>query len=112
VPMSERDTLRQLHEPAEWITVRDVVRRGRYRLSGTVRMLRVPYDLFSPEGPIAYDGGLITYIQSGELRTASAANHALGDAHPGERVLVRLPEAEANEWWLCEVEQLDDVDDD
>jgi hypothetical protein len=110
---SERDTLRELPHV---VTVRDVVRHRRYDLSGGERMLRVPYDLLNPVGPVRYEGELITYLQDGELRNGDAAEHALADAHPGERVLLRLPEGarppNASEWWLCEVEAIDGVEED
>jgi hypothetical protein len=99
------------------VTVRDVVRRRRHDLSGGERMLRVPYDLLSPVGPVRCEGDLITYLQFGELRNGQVSEGELRDAHAGERVLLRLPEEsgavpEADEWWLCEVEAVDGVEED
>ena len=92
------------------ILVRDVVRHGRYRLAGDERMLRVPYDLLSPVGPVQLRDELITYLQDGELRNGRTAEAQLRDARPGERVLIRLPPtSREDEWWLCEVEEVDGV---
>jgi hypothetical protein len=109
---SEPDTQRMVRPRADWVTVRDVVRHGRYRLTGAERMLRVPYDLYSPIGPVQYEDGMITYLQGSSLQNGSAVEHQLGEAHQGERVLLRLPDSAGNEWWLCEVEQVDDEDED
>ena len=93
------------------ITIRDVVRHGSYQLSGTEPMLRVPYDLFNPVGPVQVRGDLIHYLQSGEVRTGRTAPGVLGDARPGERVLVQLPQSKSqNEWWLCEIVAVDGVE--
>jgi hypothetical protein len=92
------------------IRVRDVVRKGVYDLDGGEPMFRVPYDLFNPVGPVQMRGDLIHYLQAGEMRTGTKAPGTLGDAHPGERVIVQLPPAKAeNEWWLCEVMEVDGV---
>ena len=70
-------------------------------------MLRVPYDLFRPEGPARYEGEMIEYLQAGEVRLGRTAPAPVANAHPGERVLLRLPPTEHdNEWWLCEVEEV------
>jgi hypothetical protein len=92
------------------IKVKDVVRHATYELGPDETMLRVPYDLFDPPGPIQYNDDLITYVQSGEVRTGRAAAAQLGDARPGERVLLRIPPCETpREWWLCEVLEVDGV---
>ena len=107
------DTVRELRLV---VTVRDVVRHRRYDLPTNERMLRVPYDLLSPIGPVRYEGDLITYLQDGELRNGAVAEGTLVDAQPGEFVLLRLPEdtrpAPAHEWWLCEVEANDGLEED
>jgi hypothetical protein len=111
----ERVTVRDV---APLVTVRDVVRHRRYDLSGGERMLRVPYDLLSPVGPVRCEGGLITYLQFGELRNGQVSEGELRDASAGERVLLRLPAddggaaPDADEWWLCEVEAIDGVEED
>jgi hypothetical protein len=87
------------------IRLRDVVRHGVYQLGPDVPILRGPYELFDPVGPVRRRGALIDYLQGGVVRSARVAPASLGDTHPGERVLVRLSEmTEAeDEWWLCEV---------
>jgi hypothetical protein len=70
-------------------------------------MLRVPYDLFKPDGPVTLRDGLITYLEGGESKTGSTAESSLADAHPGERVLLRLQDgvSQSDEWWLCQIER-------
>jgi hypothetical protein len=118
LPINERDTVRDVAARGEaiTITVRDVVRHRDHDLPGGEHMLRVPYDLFHPIGPVRFERGFITYLQDGELRNGQVAEAELSDAHPGERVLLRLPDErgiiDANEWWLCEIEAVDGVDED
>lgn len=101
---------RGVHARPANVLVRDVVRHARYQLSGIERMLRVPYDLLNPVGPVQLHDGLITYLQGGELRNGRVAEAELADARPGERVLLRLPPTQnEEEWWLCEVEEVDGV---
>lgn len=95
---------------AQQVHVRDVVRRLEVDLPASANALRVPYDLFNPRGPVLVKGDLINYLQDGELRTGRAVHANLGETHPGERVLVRVPPIHAeNEWWLCEVTSVDGV---
>jgi hypothetical protein len=92
------------------IRVRDVARDGVYDLGPDEPILRGPYDLFNPIGPVRRRGALIDWLQAGVIRSARAASGSLGDAHPGERVLVRLPpQTTEDDWWLCEVESVDGV---
>lgn len=93
--------------PAILVVVRDLVRNARHELPGNKPMLRVPYDLFQAEGPAEYGEEMIKYQQGGEVRLGRTAPAPLADAHPGERVLLRLPPSEDdNQWWLCEVEEV------
>jgi len=90
------------------VSVRDVVRDTHHELPASARMLRVPYDLFDPAGPVKLRDGLITYLEGGQSKTGSTAESTLADAHPGERVLLRFQDgtSESDEWWLCQVESL------
>jgi len=92
------------------IRVRDVVRDGVYDLGPDEPILRGPYELFNPSGPVRRRGSLIDWLQGGVVRSARAVAAELGAVHAGERVLVRLPPtAHADEWWLCDVEAVDGV---
>jgi hypothetical protein len=92
------------------ISVRDVVRRGVYELGPDEPMLRGPYELFNPVGSVVRRGTLIDWLQDGVIRSARVAPAMLGDAHPGERVLLHLPpHSSENEWWLCEIDAVDGV---
>jgi len=87
------------------ITLRDVVRGTVHRVLGREPMLRVPYDLYAPDGPVEFRGGTIHYTARGQVLEGAVALAALSDAKPGERVLVRVPpRSTETEWWLCEVE--------
>jgi hypothetical protein len=90
------------------ISVRDVVRDNHHELPSGVRMLRVPYDLFNPVGPVKLQDGLITYLEGGVSKTGRTAESTLADAHPGERVLLHFQDAasQSDDWWLCQVENL------
>ncbi len=90
------------------IRVRDVARRGIYDLGPDEPMLRGPYELFDPVGPVRRRGVLVDWLQAGVIRSARVVASTLGTANPGERVLVHLPpHASEDEWWLCEVEAVD-----
>ncbi|HXN33581.1 MAG TPA: hypothetical protein VN894_17045 [Polyangiaceae bacterium] len=91
------------------IRVRDVAREGVYELGPEKPILRGPYELFHPIGPARLRGALVDWVQARVIRSARVAPAALGDAHPGERVLLQLPSPGPtdDEWWLCEVEALD-----
>jgi hypothetical protein len=90
------------------IRVRDVTRDGVYELGPDEPILRGTYELFHPIGPARLRGALVDWVQARVIRSARVARAALGDAHPGERVLLQLPPRESeDEWWLCEVEALD-----
>jgi len=90
------------------IHVRDVARHIHHELPPDARMLRVPYDLFNPVGPVKLRDGLITYVEGGQSKTGRTAESTLADAHPGERVLLRFQDGatESDEWWLCQIENL------
>jgi hypothetical protein len=91
------------------IRVRDVVRQGVYDFGPEERVLRVPYEMFDPVGAVRLRGTLVDWLEGDVIRSARFAETELGDCHPGERVLVRLPPDAENEWWLCEVEAVDGV---
>jgi hypothetical protein len=92
------------------IRVRDVARDGVYDLGPDEPVLRGPYDLFNPVGPVRRRGALIDWLEAGVIRSARAASAMLGDTQPGERVLLRLPpRPNEDDWWLCEVEAVDGV---
>jgi hypothetical protein len=91
------------------IRVRDVDRGGVYELGPDVPMLRGPYELFQPIGAVRRRGELVDWLQGNVIRSGRAAPSTLGDAHPGERVLLRLVPPADEEWWLCEVEAVDGV---
>jgi hypothetical protein len=92
------------------IHIVDVVRRGAYDLGPEVTVLRVPYDMFQPKGPVRRNGDEIEWLEGKALRSARFVDSTLGECHPGERVLARLPPyAPADEWWLCEIESVDGV---
>jgi hypothetical protein len=92
------------------IRVRDVARRGVHTLGPDEPILRVPYDLFHPVGAVQRRGELVDWLEGGVIRSARYATTTLGDAHPGERVLLRLPPQDApDEWWLCDIEAVDGV---
>jgi hypothetical protein len=95
---------------ARTIKIMDIVRRTTLELGPGETMLRVPYDLFNPPGPVQVKDDLISYVQSGEVRTGRAVQAKLGDARPGERVLLRLEPCETpHEWWLCEIVEVEGV---
>jgi hypothetical protein len=92
------------------IRVRDVVRAGVHEFGPDEPALRGPYELFNPAGPVLRQGPLAEYVQGGAIHSGRIAETALGDTHPGERVLLQLPpHASAEEWWLCEVEAVNGV---
>jgi hypothetical protein len=90
------------------IRVRDVARDGVYELGPDEPILRGPYELFNPIGPVRRRGALVDWVQAGVIRSARTVPAVLGETHPGERVLVRLEgRASPEDWWLCEVESVD-----
>jgi hypothetical protein len=92
------------------IHIFDVARHGTYDLGPDVEALRVPYEMFYPVGPVHRRGDLIEWLEGTAIRNGRVAESTLGQCHPGERVLVRLPPFEPNdEWWLCEIESIDGV---
>lgn len=92
------------------ICVRDVVRAELHELGPDERVLRVPYDLFKPDGAVLRRGDRITWDQGEQNHSTRFAEAALGDCIPGERVLLHLSAGDPAElWWLCEVESVDDV---
>jgi hypothetical protein len=92
------------------ICVRDVVRAATHTLGANVLALRVPYDLFKPAGPVVRRGDRIAWQQDEQSHLTRYAATALADCVPGERVLLQLPPRSSDdEWWLCEVQSVDDV---
>lgn len=97
------------------IRVRDVARGGVYDLTPDEPILRGPYELFHPDGPVLRRGPLVEYEQSGEVRRARVSPSTAGDVHPGERVLSKVgPRVSADdsedEWWLCDVVSVDGIE--
>jgi hypothetical protein len=95
------------------IRLRDVTRAHVFELGPEERVLRVPYDLFRPDGPARLSGTIAEWLEGGLVKTGRVVSTRLGETHPGERVLLRdsarpsaaaKAEAADNEWWLCEVE--------
>ena len=96
--------------PRRVIRVRDLVRHGVHDLGPDVLVLRGPYELFNPVGPARLHGDLVEWLQGIAMHTARVTRARLGDAHPGERVLVRIPPLDSpDEWWLCDVEAVDGI---
>jgi len=92
------------------IRVRDVARRGVHDLGADVPVLRGSYELFNPVGPVRLHGDVVEFLQGVSMHASRVAPARLGETHPGERVLVRIPPLDApDEWWLCEVEAVDGV---
>lgn len=94
------------------VRVRDIATKGHFDLPGRTVMLRVPYDMFKLQGPAVYTEGKVLYQQDGNQLVGRVNPGHLGDASPGERVLVAdeaLHKEEAG-WWLCEVELVDGED--
>jgi hypothetical protein len=92
------------------IRVRDVVRDGVYDFGPDEPVLRGPYELFNPVGPVRQRGALVDFLQGNVIQSARVAPTTLGECHPGERVLMRLvPLTAEDEWWLCEIESVDGV---
>jgi len=89
--------------------VRDVARGGEaHELGPEEPALRVPYDMFWPKGPAARNGDAIDWVEGNTPRMGRFAETRLGECHPGERVLVRIPPpVDEGDWWLCEVEAVD-----
>ena len=92
---------------AQVIRVRDIARDGKYELGPKEPILRVPYDLFHPNGAVRQSGQLVTWSDEGTVRHARVAAAELGDTQPGQRVLLHLPPNVEGEWWLCDVEAID-----
>lgn len=86
------------------IRIRDVVRQTSFNLAAEVPALRVPYDLFKPVGAVHVRGTLAEWREGGVAKTGRTAAAVLGEAHAGERVLLRLSDEPIEQWWLCEVE--------
>jgi len=73
-------------------------------------MLRVPYDLARPTGPVIVEGDHAIYRHGDEETVGRVAPAKLADAEPGETVLLKLADAsDAPQWWVCEVEEVNGV---
>lgn len=98
------------HPVSRVIRVLDVARKEIHDLGPDEPILRGPYELFHPEGPVHRRGSMIEWSQAKEPRSARVVPVTLGETHPGERVLVRLAPYDAeDDWWLCEVQAVDGV---
>jgi hypothetical protein len=92
------------------IRVRDVVRNATYEVLPEEPILRVPYELFQPVGAVRRRGALVDWLQGEVIRSGRAAPGFLRTAEVGERVLLRIDPGESDdEWWLCEIEEVDGV---
>jgi hypothetical protein len=92
------------------IRIRDVAREAIYDMGSELRALRVPYEMFNPTGPVRRRGELMDWFEGNAMHSGRFAEAELGDCHPGDRVIVRLPpQASEDEWWLCEVQAIDGV---
>jgi uncharacterized membrane protein YeaQ/YmgE (transglycosylase-associated protein family) len=93
------------------IRVRDVARNEVYDCAPEEAVLRGPYDLFQPNGPVRLrPDGLVEWEEGHDKRNSRVAAAVLGDTHPGERVLMRIPpHVSEGEWWLCEIQAIDGV---
>ena len=65
------------------VSVRDVVRRGRAELPPDELALRVPYDLFTPTGPVRMLGAVAAWTEGGVEKTGRVATARLGETNPG-----------------------------
>lgn len=96
------------------IHVRDVARSHTHTFGPEVPVLRGPYDLFKPDGPVRRHGATVEWKDAGTPKVGRVVAAVMGEVHPGERVLVCLSpptgaDAEECDWWLCEVEAVDGV---
>jgi hypothetical protein len=89
-----------------------VLTNRRYDLSPADPMLRVPYDLWRANGPAVFENGLVEVPLANGREIARTRPGRLGEAHPGERVLVQHPDTEPDprQWWLSEVEAVEGHD--
>ena len=88
------------------VRVRDVARGQVYDCNPDEPILRGPYDLFRPDGPVQImQDGLVKWWHAGAEQRARVVPGTLRDALAGQRVLMKLPATlEAEVWWVCEVE--------
>jgi hypothetical protein len=95
---------------ANVIRVRDVVRNATYDVAPEEPILRVPYELFQPVGAVRRRGALVDWLQGDVIRSGRAVAGVLRTVEVGERVLLRIdPGSSEDEWWLCEIEEVDGV---
>jgi hypothetical protein len=100
---------------AKVIRVRDIARAGQYEFGPEEQVLRGPYDLFQFQsaGALRRRGEMVDWLvpgPDGEVRSGRVSPASMGEVHPGERVLVKLPPSVADdEWWLCEIESVDGI---
>jgi hypothetical protein len=95
------------------VTIRDLATNLTLDIPSETEMLRVPYDAWDISGPVQLRDGRIEYTKrQGATVIGQAASASLGDARPGERVLLREQSLEKDEpgWWLCEVVAVEGVD--
>jgi hypothetical protein len=96
------------------IHVRDIARSRTLEFGPDVPVLRGPYELFKPDGPVRRHGETVEWKDAGTPKFGRVVQAAMKDVHPGERVLVCIsppPGSDSQEcdWWLCEVEAVDGV---
>ena len=85
------------------ISLRDVARDATYERGPDEPILLVPYELFQPVGAVRRRGSLVDWLEGAVIRSGRAVPGLLRDTSPGQRVLLRL-DADADEWWLCEIQ--------
>jgi hypothetical protein len=108
------DPLRYEAPMPQVIQVRDIARGRTHEFGPDVPVLRGPYELFKPDGPVRRNGAIVEWTAGGTPKVGRVVEASMALVHPGERVLVCLspPEGESSEssdWWLCEVEAVDGV---
>jgi hypothetical protein len=85
------------------ISLRDVARDATYERGPDEPILLVPYELFQPVGAVRRRGSLVDWLEGAVIRSGRVVPGLLRDTSPGQRVLLRL-DADADEWWLCEIQ--------
>ncbi|HEY4013858.1 MAG TPA: hypothetical protein VGM06_11015 [Polyangiaceae bacterium] len=92
------------------IRIRDVVRGRSHELGPEEQVLRGSYDLFHPAGPAQMQGdGTVEWMAGGTAHVSRVVSTPLGSVHVGERVLSRLGDPTPGAWWLCEVEDIEEI---
>jgi hypothetical protein len=92
------------------IRIRDVVRGRSYDLSPDEPVLRGSYDLFHPAGSAQMQSdGTVEWLAGGTVHVSRVVSTPVGNVHVGERILSRLDDLTPGVWWVCEVENIEDI---